>query len=76
MGFTTASIVAEQRGEIIQICTGSKELDLILEGAAHAHVGVRCAPLGARRTLQAGGIRNKSPALGLNASRNAASGVA
>jgi hypothetical protein len=32
MGFTTASIVAEQRGEIIQITTGCKELDTILEG--------------------------------------------
>lgn len=32
MGFTTASIVAEQRGEIIQISTGCKELDTILEG--------------------------------------------
>ena len=33
MGFTTASIVAEQRGEIIQITTGCKELDTILDGA-------------------------------------------
>ncbi|GBF99352.1 DNA repair protein RAD51 [Raphidocelis subcapitata] len=32
MGFTSASIVAEQRGEIIQITTGCKELDTILEG--------------------------------------------
>lgn len=32
MGFTTASIVAEQRGELIQITTGCKELDTILEG--------------------------------------------
>lgn len=32
MGFTTASIVAEQRREIIQITTGCKELDTILEG--------------------------------------------
>lgn len=32
MGFTTASIVAEQRGDIIQITTGCKELDSILEG--------------------------------------------
>jgi DNA repair protein RAD51 len=32
MGFTTASVVAEQRAEIIQITTGCKELDSILEG--------------------------------------------
>ncbi|KIZ00472.1 putative DNA repair protein RAD51 like protein [Monoraphidium neglectum] len=32
MGFTSASIVAEQRGEIITITTGCKELDNILEG--------------------------------------------
>lgn len=32
MGFTTATIVAEQRGELIQITTGCKELDTILEG--------------------------------------------
>jgi len=32
MGFTTASIVAEQRGEIINIRTGCKELDAVLEG--------------------------------------------
>jgi hypothetical protein len=32
MGFTTASVVAEQRGDIIQITTGAKELDTILEG--------------------------------------------
>jgi DNA repair protein RAD51 len=32
MGFTTASVVAEQRAEMIQITTGCKELDAILEG--------------------------------------------
>ena len=32
MGFTMASVVAEQRGEIIMISTGCKELDSILEG--------------------------------------------
>jgi DNA repair protein RAD51 len=32
MGFTTAAIVAEQRGAIAQITTGCKELDSILEG--------------------------------------------
>lgn len=32
MGFTTAAIVAQQRGELIQITTGCKELDAILEG--------------------------------------------
>ncbi|KAK9810149.1 hypothetical protein WJX72_005647 [[Myrmecia] bisecta] len=32
MGFTTATVVAEQRGEIIQITTGCKELDSVLEG--------------------------------------------
>lgn len=34
MGFTTASIVAEQRAELIKVTTGCKELDNILEGAA------------------------------------------
>lgn len=34
MGFTTATIVAEQRGDIIQITTGCKDLDTILEGTA------------------------------------------
>ena len=33
MGFTTAAVVAEQRGDIIQVTTGCKELDSILEGA-------------------------------------------
>mmetsp|Transcript_47474 Transcript_47474/g.121170 ORF Transcript_47474/g.121170 Transcript_47474/m.121170 type:complete len:222 (+) Transcript_47474:214-879(+) len=32
MGFTTATVVQEMRGEMIQISTGSKELDAILEG--------------------------------------------
>jgi len=32
MGFTTAAVVAEQRGDIIQVTTGCKELDTILEG--------------------------------------------
>jgi DNA repair protein RAD51 len=32
MGFTTASIVAEQRAELIKVTTGCKELDNILEG--------------------------------------------
>ncbi|KAL6749248.1 DNA repair protein RAD51-like protein 1-like protein [Haematococcus lacustris] len=32
MGFTTAAVVAEQRGEIVQVTTGCKELDSILEG--------------------------------------------
>lgn len=32
MGFTTASIVAEQRSELIKVTTGCKELDDILEG--------------------------------------------
>ena len=34
MGFTTAAVVAEQRGDIIQITTGCKEFDTILEGMA------------------------------------------
>ena len=34
MGFTTAAVVAHQRGDIIQISTGCKELDNILEGMA------------------------------------------
>ena len=34
MGFTTAAVVAEQRGDIIQITTGCKEFDTILEGIA------------------------------------------
>lgn len=33
MGFTTASAVQQQRGDLIQITTGSKELDGILDGA-------------------------------------------
>ena len=33
MGFTTAALVAEQRGEMIQISSGCEELDSILEGA-------------------------------------------
>ena len=33
MGFTTAAIVAEQRGDIIQVTTGCKAVDDILEGA-------------------------------------------
>jgi DNA repair protein RAD51 len=32
MGFTTAAIVAEQRGELICVTTGCKELDAVLEG--------------------------------------------
>ena len=32
MGFTTATTIAEQRGDIVQITTGCKELDSILEG--------------------------------------------
>ena len=34
MGFTTAAVVAEQRGDIIQVTTGCKEFDNILEGIA------------------------------------------
>ena len=34
MGFTTASVIAEQRGDIVQITTGCKEFDTVLEGAA------------------------------------------
>ena len=34
MGFTTATMVAEQRQDLIQIGTGAKELDSILEGIA------------------------------------------
>ena len=32
MGFTTASVVAEQRGDLITVTTGAKELDAILDG--------------------------------------------
>lgn len=32
MGFTSATIIAEQRKDIIQITTGCKELDAILDG--------------------------------------------
>ncbi len=32
MGFTTAAVIQEQRGDVIQITTGCKELDNILEG--------------------------------------------
>ena len=34
MGFTTATMIAEQRQDMIQVCTGCKELDSILEGTA------------------------------------------
>ena len=33
MGFTTAAVIQEQRGDVINITTGCKELDSILEGA-------------------------------------------
>ena len=33
MGFTTASLINEQRGDILQITTGAKEFDDILDGA-------------------------------------------
>lgn len=42
MGFTTATVVAEQRGDIVQITTGCKEFDTVLEGAARA--GVTLSP--------------------------------
>lgn len=32
MGFTSASLIAQQRAEVIQITTGCRELDTILEG--------------------------------------------
>ena len=32
MGFTTAMTIAQQRADVIQISTGCKELDNILEG--------------------------------------------
>lgn len=44
MGFTTASIVAQQRGELIQITTGCKELDSILEGGMETGGGGRPTP--------------------------------
>ncbi len=34
MGFVSASMVAESRGEMITITTGVKEVDAILEGMA------------------------------------------
>ncbi len=37
MGFTTAAVVQEQRGDVIQITTGCKELDNILEGVWCLH---------------------------------------
>lgn len=42
MGFTTASIVAEQRAELIKVTTGCKELDNILEGACLLRKGWAC----------------------------------
>ena len=33
MGFTTATMIAEQRQDMIQVSTGCKELDSVLEGA-------------------------------------------
>ncbi len=38
MGFTTAAVIQEQRGDVIQITTGCKELDNILEGVHAACV--------------------------------------
>ena len=32
MGFTTATVIAQQRAEVILVTTGSKDLDTILEG--------------------------------------------
>lgn len=40
MGFTTASAVQAQRGDIITITTGCKELDSILDGGWSSHAGV------------------------------------
>jgi len=37
MGFTSASEIHAQRESIIQITTGSRELDKILEGWTHNH---------------------------------------
>ncbi len=38
MGFTTASVIAEQRGDIVQITTGCKEFDTVLEGEARVRL--------------------------------------
>ena len=53
MGFTTAAIVAQQRGELIQITTGCKELDAILEGGIET--GSITELYGARPPCAAGG---------------------
>lgn len=37
MGFTSASELHAQREAIIQITTGSRELDKVLEGQSHYH---------------------------------------
>jgi hypothetical protein len=64
MGFTTASIVAEQRSEIIQITTGCKELDQILEGAYCVGVcGTRASVRGA--WPRAGGLTHVSSSMGV-----------
>jgi RecA/RadA recombinase len=54
MGFTTAAVVAHQRGDIIQITTGCKELDTILEGIVQDVWGcpARCHTILPSRTLQ------------------------
>ena len=43
MGFCAASSVAQQRGEIVCVTTGCKELDSILEGAVALHALSSCA---------------------------------
>jgi len=43
MGFTTATEFHQRRAEIIQISTGSKELDKLLQGGFHvANLSSRC----------------------------------
>lgn len=44
MGFTTATEFHQRRAEIIQISTGSKELDKLLQGrcSSAVHTGDRC----------------------------------
>ncbi len=52
MGFTTASIVAEQRNEIIKVTSGCKELDAILEGKSLGPCSRQLRFGGMKRVLQ------------------------
>ena len=51
MGFTTATEFHQRRSEIIQITTGSKELDKLLNGIFVCHVTLRANILQRKRDV-------------------------